>query len=138
MKKSLGFLPRILSGAKTIESRWYSTRRAPFGKISAGESVYFKNSGEPVTVRAEVSKVIEFEDISPENVRSILSEYGKGIGLSEKEIPFFEKSVSGKKYCVLIFLEAVRPCPPFGVDKTGFGTMSAWISAEKLKKTGRQ
>lgn len=38
-------IPKILSGEKTIESRWYRTRRAPWGGIRAGDTVYFKDSG---------------------------------------------------------------------------------------------
>lgn len=60
MRKSWGLLPKILSGEKTIESRWYMARYAPWNRIEKGDIVYFKNSGEPVTVKAEVSKVMQF------------------------------------------------------------------------------
>jgi len=51
MKKSWGLTEKILSRRKIIESRWYSAMRKPWNKIKEGKTVYFKNSGEPVTMR---------------------------------------------------------------------------------------
>lgn len=72
MKKSWDMIPKILTGEKTIESRWYQTKRAPWGKIAAGETVYFKNSGEPVTAKATVAKVLQFKSLNPEKIKEIL------------------------------------------------------------------
>lgn len=65
MKPSWGLLPKILSGQKVIESRWYSTRHLPWGKINPGDTTYFKNSGGPVTIKARVDKVLSFENLTP-------------------------------------------------------------------------
>ena len=54
-------IPRILSGEKVIESRWYLTRRAPWDRVAAGDTVYFKDAGRPVTARAKVSRVVQLE-----------------------------------------------------------------------------
>lgn len=62
MKKSWKLTEKILSGEKKIESRWYKSKRVPFGRISAGETVYFKDGGEPVTIKAEVEKVLQFSE----------------------------------------------------------------------------
>jgi len=64
MKKSMKLLPKIISGEKTIESRWYTTRRAPWNRITANDTVYFKNTGEPVIVSARVAKVIFHENLN--------------------------------------------------------------------------
>ncbi|TRZ55516.1 hypothetical protein D4Q76_00300 [archaeon] len=50
MKKSWNLTQKILSGKKKIESRWHNSKRAPFGRIIAGETVYFKDSREPVSI----------------------------------------------------------------------------------------
>lgn len=73
MKKSWGFLPVILSGEKTIESRWYLNRAVPWGRINAGDRVYFKDSGQPVSAVAHVAKVLQFENVTPRRIRDILS-----------------------------------------------------------------
>ena len=77
MKKSWGLTQKILSGRKKIESRWYKIKYAPWNRIKSGEAVYFKDSGEPIAVRAEVDKVIQFSDLTPEKVKKILYKYGK-------------------------------------------------------------
>lgn len=125
MKKSWGMVPKILSGEKTIESRWYKTRRAPWGKIFAGDTVYFKNSGEPVTVRATVEKVEQIEIDS---------------GLRRNDIPKeicapkgFDKTIAGKKFFLLIYLKNPRKVKPFEINKNGFGAMTAWITVPNIK-----
>lgn len=134
MRKSWGLLPRILSGEKTIESRWYSSRRAPFGKIKAGETIYFKDSGELVTVKAEVERVLEFSGLNPKKVEEILCRYGSMDGLRREEIPEFFERFKDKKYCILIFLKNPRKIRPFEISKKGFGSMAAWLCAESVGK----
>lgn len=63
MKKSWELIPKIISGEKTIESRWYKNRIAPWDRISEGDTVYFKDSGEPVSAVATVSKVLQFDNL---------------------------------------------------------------------------
>ncbi len=130
MKKSLGFLEKIISGDKTIESRWYATRRTPWNKVKSGEIVFFQNNGGPVTLKTQVSKVLQFENLTPEKIKEILTKYGGQIGLEDTE-QFFQ-TVKDKKYCILIFLEDVQPVKPFFINKKGFGMMSAWISVENI------
>ncbi len=81
MRKSWGLTEKILTGQKKIESRWYSVKYKPWNSIKKGEAVYFKDSGEPVRIKAEVSKVIQFADLTPKRVREILDEYGKDDGI---------------------------------------------------------
>ncbi len=123
MKKSLGLLPKILSGEKTIESRWYSKRRAPFGKISPGEKIYFKNSGEPVSAVAEVERVLEFEGLDSEKRLALAKKYFREIDSSSEQALF--EFTEGKTIAILIFLKNALPCKPFEVDKQGFGNMCA-------------
>lgn len=137
MRKSWGLTKKILKGKKKIESRWYSAKCSPWNRIKAGETVYFKDSGEPVTIKAEVEKVLQFSELTSEKVKQILQEYGPEDGLCIEDIPKFFERFKNKKYCILIFLKNPEKVEPFDIDKTGFGLMSAWISVkdvEKLKK----
>lgn len=83
MSKASGLIEKILSGHKTIESRWYATRRPPWGRVHAGDTVYFKYSGgagERVKVRATVDRVQQFENIDQDGAgQSILDQYGAHI-----------------------------------------------------------
>lgn len=134
MKKSWGLTQKILSGQKKIESRWYKSKRAPWEKIIRGDIVYFKNSGEPVSVRAEVEKIISFSDLTPQKVKDILDEYGKDDGIDENKLKDFFELFKDKKYCLLIFLRHPKAIAPFQINKTGFGMMSAWLTVENIDK----
>src|SRR6266403_2450646 len=119
MKKSWNMLPKILSGEKSIESRWYRTKRAPWDRIKKGDTVYFKNSGEAVRVKALVSDVLQFVITDSADAQAIIEKYGRKICLPDHTL------ASGKllpRYCILIFLEnPVAIKTPFHIDKTGFG-----------------
>ena len=133
MKKSWGFLEKIARGEKTIESRWYQTKRIPWGRVAAGDVIYFKNSGNPIVFTATVAKVLQFADINPQKVKAILAKYGKQDGIKRAEFPKFYRLFKNKRYCILIFLRTLERVTPFHIDKTGFGAMSAWVSIEDIR-----
>jgi len=131
----LGLLSKILSGEKSIESRWYKNRYAPWDKIRSGDKVYFKNSGEPVTVIAEVEKVLQFEDLNQVKVGDLLEKYGKRDGIEKNQINHYYQMFKHKNYCVLIFLKNPKKLTkPFEISKKGYGAMSAWIVVEDINK----
>lgn len=132
MRKSWGLTKKILSGEKRIESRWYVTKYPPWDKIEFGDIVYFKDFGEPVTIKAVVEKVMQFSDLTPEKVEEILYRYGRDDGLGVDDIPKFVGMFRDKRYCILVFLKNVERVEPFNIDKSGFGMMSAWICVEDV------
>jgi ASC-1-like (ASCH) protein len=134
MRKSWHLTEKILTGKKKIESRWYKTKYPPWDRIKAGETVYFKDSGEPVKIRAEVDKVVQFDSLDQEKVREILDEYGSDDGIEREEISRFFEMFKDKLYCILIFLKNPQIIEPFEIDKTGFGAMSSWISIESIEQ----
>lgn len=127
MRKLWGLLEKIAAGEKTIESRWYQSRRAPWDRAHAGDTVYFKNSGEPVTLKAEVKRVLQYDNLTPERVLLLLHQYGKEDGISQDKIPFFFELFKNKRYCMLIFLKNPQTIKPFSISKKGFGAMSSWL-----------
>ena len=132
MNKSWNLIPKILSGEKSIESRWYQTRRTPWDTIKKGDTVFFKNAGEPVTAQAKISSVKQFEINGITKARELVKEYGKGICLVNNN-----PAVWGKlpKYCILIFLQNPLVIQkPFHINKKGFGTGAAWITLEDIEK----
>ena len=137
MKKSWKLTKKILTGRKKIESRWYKTKCAPWGRITPGDVVYFKDSGEPVSIRAEVKHVIQLTNLTQKRVRHIITKYAKDDGITKKEIPRFFKLFKNKKYCLLIFLKNPVAVKPFEIDKTGFGTMSSWICTNAINRIKR-
>lgn len=133
MKKSWGLTEKILSGEKKIESRWYKSRAVPWGNIKPGEVIYFKNSGAPVTIKAEIEKVLQFSDLSPQKVKELLERYGKEDGIDGKSFSQFYEMFKDKNYCILAFLKNPQSIKPFEINKKGFGMMSAWITTGSIK-----
>ena len=134
MRKSWGMTAKILSGEKTVESRWYKNKSAPWGKIRAGDTVYFKNAGDPVSVRVRVRKIQAYENLDPEKVKAILIKYGEEDGITPDKIHFYYELFKNKKYCLLIFLENPKQIVPFEISKKGFGAMAAWMCVEDVNK----
>jgi len=134
MKKSWGLLPKIISGKKKIESRWYLSKRIPWDKVKKGDCIYFKNAGEKVGVKAVVRRVIQFEDLNPTKVKEILDKYGRLDGLEKENIPYFFELFKYKRYCILVFLQSPQRIKPFFINKRGFGAMSAWISVDNIEE----
>ncbi len=134
MKKSWGLTDKILNGQKKIESRWYSVKYKPWNGIKSDETIYFKDSGESIKIKAEVSKVMQFVDLTPKRVKEILNKYGRDDGIEKEKIPDFFERFKDKKYCMLIFLKNPQEIKPFEIDKTGFGAMSAWITVDDISK----
>jgi hypothetical protein len=137
MRKSWGLTQKIFDGTKVIESRWYLHKYAPWGKIAPDDTIFFKDSGNPITLRANVKKVLSFEDLTPQKVQELLKRYGKEDGIEEKDIPEFYERFKNKNYCLLIYLKNVQKVKPFEINKKGFGAMAAWIciqSIEEIKK----
>src|SRR3989344_7809817 len=133
-------IPRILLGDKTIESRWYVSKFAPWDKIKAGDVVFFKDSGKPVTAKATVAKVLQFSKLTPKSIKIILTEYGGTGKISVGNIQTMQDFVHGKNYCILGFLESPQKVTPFDIDKTGFGNACAWLctkSIESIKRPAR-
>ena len=130
MKPSWRLIPKILSGEKTIESRWYQTRRAPWNNIRAGDRVYFKDSGKYITAVATVSEVLQFTLNRLADAEQVVERYGKHLSLVNRD-PSTWSSIP--KYCILIRLIDAKPISqPFAINKQGFGSAAAWITVPSI------
>jgi len=136
LKKGDNLLKDILSGTKTIESRWYVNKIVPWDKIKIGDTVYFKESGSPIVAKALVSNVLQYSNLTPDLVATIITKYGKYISpkISLTEFLSWGEKQTSKKYCILVFLEKVEEILPFNIDKTGFGISSAWLVIPDISK----
>ncbi|MBU2590121.1 MAG: hypothetical protein KKF52_04855 [Nanoarchaeota archaeon] len=128
LSKQKNLLSKIISGRKTIESRWYKFKKTPYENISINDIIYFKESGEPVTIIAQVSKVLFFKDLHNNKINEILKKYGEQICVPLS----YANELISKKYCTLIFLDNVKPIVPFQIDKRGYGLMTAWITVNNI------
>lgn len=139
MNPSWKLINKILSGEKKIESRWYKSKIAPWNRIKEGEIVYFKDAGKAVTAKAEVEKVLQFEQYTLGQLGELIKKYGGKGGIC---FPGSYDSTlawtKDKKYCLLVFLKNAQKIEPFKIDKTGFGNACAWICVDEIKKIKRE
>lgn len=124
MSNRWDLIPAIVNGEKTVESRWLKSRAAPWDRVQVGDTIYFKSSGGPVTAAARVAEVLQFKNPSPEQVAEIIEKYADQISLPKNELKDW---ALGKNYCILMRLESAREIESFTIDKTGFGSATAWL-----------
>lgn len=91
---------KILSGEKTIESRFARGKIAPYGVISAGDLVYIKPSGEDIVGQFKVKKVIFYDGLEDGDVEEIKNKYEKNLAVDEG----YWKGKEKCKFCSLIFI----------------------------------
>lgn len=139
LRSTWKLIPKILSGKKSIESRWYKAKVAPWNRILAGDIVYFKDAGKPVSAKAEVEKVLQFEDYSERELQEIIKKYG-GVGkinfVNTADMVF--EWAKQKRYCILIFLKNPMAVEPFEIDKTRYGNACAWMCVEDITKVKKK
>lgn len=128
LSKKGNLLGKIISGEKKIESRWYKFKKTPFGEISKGELIYFKETGENVSARAKVKEVLFFDNLDDKRIKEIFDKHKKELGVDDSYLP----NILGKKFCTLMFLENVEKIEPFEINKKGFGMMAAWITVKDV------
>lgn len=122
MKK--GYIEKILSGEKKIESRFSMNRATPYHKISIGDQVYMQEVGKEVTAVFEVADVLFFDHLSEEKVDKIRAQYGKDICADED---FWERKKNAQ-YATLIYIKEPRLVTPFKIykhDRSAFKTVES-------------
>lgn len=90
----------ILSGKKTIETRFSKSKIAPFGVVGAGDIVYIKPAGYDIIGQFRVQKVIYFDGLDFEQLEQIKQEYGEKIAAPKE----YWHSKKDSKYGSLIFI----------------------------------
>src|SRR3990167_10459631 len=91
---------KILSGEKTIESRFSKAKLSPFGVIGAGDLVYIKPTGKDIIGQFRVKKVYFFDGLETGDIKWIKEAFGEGIAADEE----FWRVHKGAKYFSIIFI----------------------------------
>ena len=90
----------VLSGKKTIESRFSRVNNPPFGVIESGDLVYIKPSGKDIIGQFRVKKVIFFDHLDSSDLNDLKNRYGKELAV---EGSYWEK-VANARFGTLIFI----------------------------------
>lgn len=120
------YIDAILEGRKVVETRLSLTRCAPFGLVTPGDEILFKQSGGPFRACARVAGVMTFEDLRPSDVRALARRYGDLVGADDA---YWEARIECR-YATLMWLGDASPdvvTPKFARKA---GARSAWYLLE--------
>lgn len=126
-------IPKILAGEKTIESRWYQTRRAPWQKVAAGDTIFFKNSWGGLVASALVEKVQFYEVASLDEAQALVDRYGDAICLPVRDV---SQRKNKPRYVILMWLRDAQSIPSVMIDKTWYGVSTARLVCEDIQDLG--
>lgn len=93
----------IFSGKKKIDGRFSQIKIAPFGKVSAGDLVLMKVSGEDIVGQFTVDRVFYFDHPRREELEYVKKKYGKELRVPES----FWLSHEKVNYMTLMFIKSV-------------------------------
>lgn len=91
---------KILSGEKTIESRFSRKKNPPFGVISSGDLVYIKPSGEDIIGQFRVQKVFFFDGLTQNDLNDLQKRYDNQLATDKN----YWESKKNAKFGTLIFI----------------------------------
>ena len=106
------FLSRVLSGEKTIESRFSRNRCAPYGEIGDGDIILLKQVGGPIRGVSLARRAWSY-DLSAEPIALVRDRFGDDICADDA----FWASRAGALYATLIELDATAPLDSVRCDK---------------------
>jgi hypothetical protein len=121
------FLSLVLSGKKTIESRFSRNRCAPYGVIGDGDIILIKEVAGPICGVTLARRSWSY-DLLTQPIEQIRNRFGSGICADDG----FWMSRAGALYATLIELDVTAAIPPVRYDKRD---RRGWISLRSRQLT---
>jgi hypothetical protein len=121
------FLSKVLSGEKTIESRFSRNRCAPYGEIVDGDIILLKEVAGPICGLA-LARRSWFYDLTIEPIDRVRLRFEAGIGATDD----FWASRVGALYATLIELDMPTPITPVACDKRD---RRGWVALRSRQMT---
>ena len=121
------FLSLVLSGRKTIESRFSRNRCAPYGEVGEGDIILVKEVAGPICGVALARRTWCY-DLTAETIERIKIQFGPGICADEA----FWASRADALYATLIELDAMVRIAPVRWDKRD---RRGWVSLRSRQLT---
>lgn len=116
------YLSKLLSGQKSIESRFSQRFTVPHGRVRMGDLLLFKVSSGPIEAVALVSEVLEFGPFEDGAADKVMREFRDELALEED----FIRSKKNSRFATLIRLDSILPTHVL-VSKTD---RRAWVVLE--------
>jgi hypothetical protein len=124
-------MEKLLNGEKEMIIRGAAGRKLPYGRVDAGDVLYFINNNAEGQVKAKaiVSNVFNSEKMTKEESIALVEENQEKLKLTKKQF----KRWSGKRYIVLIEVKSVEGIEAFEIDKSNYGNMDDWLPVENIE-----
>ena len=107
------YLRAVLSGRKSIESRFMKTRCVPYEKVSAGDRLFFKESGGKVCATGMAGKVMNFKNLTGQRTMQLKRKLNRRI-LGDD---LYWEQKADCRWGVLVWLKEVKAIEPIRINK---------------------
>jgi hypothetical protein len=110
----------LMTGQKKIECRLGRDSRPPFGCVSTGDWVWFKQPSGPIRLLARVGRVLEMKDLEPGRLTELRARWGRSIRAPES----FWRDHAAARRATLLWLGCLFAVEPFPIIKRD---RRAWV-----------
>lgn len=102
-------IQRILSGQKTVETRFSRHKIPPFNAVHTGDIVYIKEAGKDIIGQFTVKSVISFEALEEKDWQFIKSSYKEQLSLGSEDLDSkFFQTHQAANFGTIIFISKVE------------------------------
>lgn len=124
-------MENLLSGEKTMIIRGAAGRKMPYGRVSAGDTLFFTNNNAEgvIKAKANVKGVFNSQKMAKPESIALVQSHQDELRLTKRQF----KRWAGKRYIVLIEVAEVEELAPFRVDKSEFGNMDDWLPVGSIE-----
>ena len=123
------YLDAILTGRKTIESRFYQTRQKWLSQVCTGDKLFLKASSGPVSATATVASVKVFDNLTAGQIRELKGRFNQHI-LGDEQ--YWQEKLNSR-FGILCRLKDVQPITPRFIHKADW---RAWVVLSKAESFG--
>mgnify|MGYP000846751209 CR=1 FL=1 len=96
-----GVIDQILTGQKTIESRFSKFQFAPYKRVSPGDEIFMKESGGKVKGKFIAAQVLFFEGLNPQKIADLRRRYAQALKVDDS----FWRQKKNSQYATLLFVK---------------------------------
>jgi len=114
------FLGYILSGRKTIESRFGIKRSAPYGRVQRGDVVLLKQTGGPVVGVCELGEIWFYHIQRADQLHDIRTEFSMALCATEPEFWLQRRTAEFVTLMRVVRVQPIRPVPFAKRDQRGW------------------
>ncbi len=118
------YLKLLLDGSKRIECRLTRTAQVPFNTVHSGQTIWLKRSGGWIEACALAGRVLSRKNLTAGQIDKLKQQYNDLICGQDH----FWQSRRDCRYATLIWLEEIRPVPPFKLQNQ---PRAPWIVLNK-------